>query len=299
VLLPLTPDWIELRPGAMPPPIDRRIRLARHLVADDLPEFAPKWADDVVRRAANVLGGVQPEDEVIKAAVALRTGPLVDRGEVEARLLTFQAPADIAAATGLPFAVIDVYAKLFFDLTGNTGARSWMLHEGIGSKAYCGLTPEDIDSILKMIGFRYGLGFLEPVVRYYRRGLHRVPDLDAVADIDAEERAWARSIRGLVAVHTLKDPHEILRLRAAFPETMPEPAASPGLRYRLTLDMAAEAVVRAAEVARSTPPRAEPPVTNSPEPAKTSPPRRPTPALRRTGTRGRRTAVGVLVPAGA
>src|SRR5688572_20659932 len=98
----------------MPRPIDRRIRLARHLVADDLPEFAPKWADDLVRRAANVLSGGQTDDEVIKSALDLQAGPVLDRSEVEARLLAFQGPADVALAMGLPVSVVDAYAQLFF-----------------------------------------------------------------------------------------------------------------------------------------------------------------------------------------
>lgn len=39
-----------------------------------------------------------------------------------------------------------------------------MLHEGIGRKAHFGLTPDDVDVILKSIGFRCGLGVLEPAV---------------------------------------------------------------------------------------------------------------------------------------
>lgn len=294
------PDWLDLRPGATPRPIDRRIRIARHLAADDLPEFAPKWADQISRRAADVLRGAQPADEVIKAALDLRTAPPLVRGEVEARLLAEQEPGDVAAAMGLSAGVVDTYAKLFFDLTDSWNARSWMLHEGIGRKAYCGLTPDDVDVILKLIGFIFGLGVLEPVVRYYRRGLHRVADLDDVPDLDAEERAWARSIRLWVAVRTLNDPVALLRLRAAFPETQPQSSASPALHYRLTLERAAEAFVRASGAVTAAQEQEQPASTASVGPARKPAGRSArTAATRRTRTHIRPLAPGALVPAGA
>src|SRR5262249_651741 len=146
---------------------------------------------------------------------------------------------------------VDVYAKLYFDLTGQSQARSWVLHEGIGSKAISGLTPDDIDVILKLIGFRDGLGVLEPAIRHYRKGLHLVADLDAVPGLDTEEKAWARSIRFWVAVRTLNDPAAVLKLQAAFADTERQPAASPGILHPVTLEIAAEAVARAADVART------------------------------------------------
>src|SRR5438034_11761911 len=102
-------------------------------------------------------------------------------------------------------------------------ARSWLVDEGIASKAFNGLTQNDVDVILKLIGFRDGLVVLEPAIRHYRKGLHLVADLDAVPGLDDEERALARSIRAWVAIRTLNDPVAILTLRAAFPETSPEP----------------------------------------------------------------------------
>jgi hypothetical protein len=277
----------------MPRPIDRRIRLALHLAADDLPEFAPRWADRISRRAADVLRGVQPVDDVIKAALDLRAAPLLVRGELEARLLAEQEPRGVAAAMGLSAPVVDAYAQLFFDLTGNLTARSWMLHEGIGIKAYCGLTPDDVDVILKLIGFSLGLGGLEPAVRHYRKGLHLVADLDAVPDLDAEEKACARAIRAWVAARTLNDPNAILKLRAAFPETKPEPVFSPGLQHRVTLDMAAQAVARTADIARAAPKALDSPVA-SPAKAAGKLARRGTAPVtgRRTITKDRRTAVG-------
>jgi hypothetical protein len=284
----------------MPRPIDRRFRLARLLASGELPDFAHDWADDLVRQAADVLRGGQPADATITAALNLRAGPLLDRAEVEARLLAEQEPADVAAAMGLPATVVDDYAKLFFDLTGQSQARSWVLHEGIGSKAFYGLTPDDVDVIMKLIGFRYGLGVLEPAVRYYRRGLHLVADLDGVPDLDAEEKAWARSIRFWVAVRTLNDPVAILKLSTTFPETRREPAASTGLHFRLTLDLAAEAVARAAHVSRSAPQ-----TVDTTAPIAPKPPQKPTlrhtatAVRRRTSTRGGRAAVGALLAAGA
>src|SRR5262245_9343423 len=184
----------------MPRPIDRRFRLAWNMARGLLPDFARDWADDLVRQAADVLRGDQPANATVTAALNLRAGPLLDRAELEARLLAEQKQADIATAVGLPVDAVDVYAKLYFDLTGQTKARSWMVHEGIGSKAYDGLTPDDIDAILKLIGFQCGLAVLEPAVRYYRQGLHLVAELEAVPGLDPEERAWARSIRYWVNV---------------------------------------------------------------------------------------------------
>lgn len=256
-----TPSWLDLRPGAMPRPIDRQIRLARLLARRLLPDFAVDWADDLVRETADVLRGDQPADAVILTALNLLAAPKLDRGELEARLLAEQQPADVAAAMGLPADVVDKYAKLFFDLTGNLNARSWMMQQGIGPKAYYGLKPDDIDVILKLVGFRDGLGDLELAVRYYRRGLHRVADLDTIPDLDTDEKAWARSFRAWVALRTLNDRVALLKLRLAFPETKPEPVVGPGLHYRATLDVAAEAVARAAEVVQVAPKTADVPVT--------------------------------------
>lgn len=174
------------------------------------------------------------------------------------------------------------------------------MHEGIGSKAYYGLTPDDVDVVLKLFGFRYGLGILAPTVRYYRRGLHLVADLDAVPDLDAEERILARSIRAWVAIRTLNDPVAILKLRAAFPESRPEPAVSPGLHYRLTLDQAAEAVARAADVSRAAERRPEPPLATAAEPAgKPAQQRATSAARRRTASGGRRRVAADLALVGA
>jgi hypothetical protein len=295
-----TPDWIDLRPGAMPRPIDRRIRLARLLADDGLPDFAHGWADDLVRQTADVLRGAQPADMTIAAAMNLRAAPRLDRGELEARLLAAQEPVHVAAAMGLQAAVVDVYGKLFFDLAGQTKARSWIAHEGIGSKAFYGLTTDDVDVVLKLIGFRYGLGVLEPAIRHYRKGLHLVDDLDAVPDLDDEERAWARSIRFWVAVRTLNDPVAVLRLRVAFPETERQPAASPGSIHPVTLEMAAEAVARAADAARTAVRRPELPLWTLAEPAPTSVRRQAAQtARRRTATKGCRRAARALLPTGA
>jgi len=81
VRLPQIPDWIDLRPGAMPRPIDRRFRLARLLASGELPDFARDWADDLVRQTADVLRGDQHADAAIMAALNLRAGPLLDRTE--------------------------------------------------------------------------------------------------------------------------------------------------------------------------------------------------------------------------
>jgi hypothetical protein len=299
VQFPPIPDWVDLRPGAMPRPIDRRFRLAWLRARGLLPDFAHDWADDLAMKTADVLRGAQPADATIIAALNLRAGPILDRGEIEARLISEQAPVDVAAAMGLSGAVVDAYAKLFFNLTGQTQARSWVLHEGIGSKAFHGLRPDDVDVILKLIGFRDGLVVLEPAIRHYRKGLHLVTDLDAVPGLDPEEKAWARTIRFWVAVRTLNDPVAILKLRAAFHESKPQQAASPGLYHRVTLEMAAEAVSRAADVAPAAERQTEPPVAASNQPV-CKPVRRPASsgARRRTAPGGRRRVAADLVLVG-
>jgi len=283
----------------MPRPIDRRFRLAWSMARGLLPDFAHDWGDDLVQQAADVLRGDQPADPAIMAALNLRAGPLLDRAEVEARLLAGQEPVNVAAAMGLPAAVVETYLQLYFDLTGQTRARSWMAHEAIGIKALCGLTPDDIEAILKLLGFLFGLGVLEPALRYYRLGLHLVADLDAVPDLDAEGSAWARCIRYWINVRTLDNPVAAQKLRAAFPETERQSAASPGVIHPVTLEMAAEAVARAAHSARTAVRRPELPLWTLAAPAPTSARwQAAQTASRRTATKGRRRAAGVLVPAG-
>jgi hypothetical protein len=88
----------------MPRPIDRRFRLAWLMARGLLPDFAHDWADDLVRHTADVLRGIQPADAAIVAVLNLRAGQMLDRAEVEARLLAEQEPVNVAAAMGLPAA---------------------------------------------------------------------------------------------------------------------------------------------------------------------------------------------------
>jgi hypothetical protein len=128
--------------------------------------------------------------------------------------------------------------------------------------------------------------------------LHTVADLDAVPDIDVEERAWARSLRYWVNVRTLNDPVAVLKLRAAFPETERQPAASPGILHPVSLELATEVVARAVEVGRAAIRRPEHPLWTLAEPARTPAHRRTTRAARRRTAQGRRRqSVDPLVPA--
>ena len=114
------------------------------------------------------------------------------------------------------------------------------------------------------------------------------------------EKTSARSLRAWVAIRTLNDPAAILKLRAAFPESKPQQAASTGLFHRVSLDMAAEAVACAPDVAQGPPRQPQPSLATSAEPARKPVRQRVTTAARRrTATGGRQRVEADLVLVGA
>jgi hypothetical protein len=86
------------------------------------------------------------------------TAPLLQRAEVEARLLGRQDDDSIAGLCGLSSAAVHLYHELCFEVRPYLQAEFYIFDKAIGRKAFYGLKSDDQDILLKLAG--YGLGAL-------------------------------------------------------------------------------------------------------------------------------------------
>jgi hypothetical protein len=86
------------------------------------------------------------------------TAPLLQRAEVEARLLGRQDDDSIAGLCGLSPAAVHLYHELCFEVRPYLQAEFYIFDKAIGRKAFYGLKLDDQDILLKLAG--YGLGAL-------------------------------------------------------------------------------------------------------------------------------------------
>lgn len=117
----------------------------------------------------------------IHAAFAIYKGEdKLLRGSLEGRLLTDQAPHDIARACNLSYETVCNYHDLFFNVRGRLQQVTWITFTAIGPKFMVGMTDEDQDVILKMAAFRGGVPLLERVHDYLKTGLKVPESLEAL-----------------------------------------------------------------------------------------------------------------------
>jgi hypothetical protein len=90
------------------------------------------------------------------------------KAEVEARLLARQTDDDIAARCGLAAAAVGAYHALFYDVRDCLDAEIHIYTVVIGHKAFAGLTGNDVDVLLKMLGYAHGPLMVDAALRCFR-----------------------------------------------------------------------------------------------------------------------------------
>jgi hypothetical protein len=168
---------VDFTPGDRP--ANWRLELAKLLSQDEVPRSARRHVDDVVRRAARALTG-HPDGDM-QAAINLQFhGPAIDRAEITARILAKQTAGEIAAAVGLPKAVVVLFELLTVDVRHEP-----TLPQGIrGLNVLETIAADDVEAVLNRVAVRHGLNALETILNFYRSGQHLLPaqETDPTAD---------------------------------------------------------------------------------------------------------------------
>ncbi len=159
-------------------PVYWRLRLAKRLAAGPLTNYARRWVDDVVQRAACALGG-EPDPHIQAALDLHHNGDVMDRAEVTARILAGQPSRSIAIAVGLPKAVVDLFEQLVFDARN---PRAWY-SEIPGLNFTQAIEEGDAEAVFNRVGARHGVTMLEPIVRSFRSGLNRARASEEVSQV--------------------------------------------------------------------------------------------------------------------
>lgn len=92
----------------------------------------------------------------------------MQRAEVEARLLARQDDEDIAARCGLTAAAVRAYHDLFFQVRDVLGAEFYIHNVVLGPQVDAGLSEDDTDILLKLLGYAHGPLMVDLVLRYFR-----------------------------------------------------------------------------------------------------------------------------------
>lgn len=106
--------------------------------------------------------------DVAAAHDGFRRAALLQRAEVEARLLARQGDEDIATRCGLTAAAVGAYHDLFFRIRDRLNAECYIYNVVIGPKAHAGLTEDDVNVILKLLGYAHGPLMVDLALRYFR-----------------------------------------------------------------------------------------------------------------------------------
>jgi len=204
---------MELHPKNPIPPVHRRWRIAE-LVARGFTPWAADLEDPWVQRAVTYLqtppaaGTEQPAADLadVDAALQVHKSDKLTRGTLEARILA-RLPADqVAAACGLTVEAVQAYEALFFDVREHIAFPDYLIPVVVGPKLHYGITPEDVDVVLKHVGYVGGPILVDWLVDFYTSGLIVPESLEAAR---AEElRTLARRLRAkaLHLVYVLPHP---------------------------------------------------------------------------------------------
>jgi hypothetical protein len=109
------------------------------------------------------------------------------RWAVEARLLAGEPVGAIAHKCALLPGAVEMYERLFFAVVDMLGFDTWVVCQAVGSKAFYGMTGNDLDVWWKLLGFSFGPLMLDKVL--HSLGQPRPEDdeqLAAALDRDAE-----------------------------------------------------------------------------------------------------------------
>lgn len=93
------------------------------------------------------------------------------RWELEARLLARESYASISDKMSLSIETIDLYEKIFFNVSDRLDSVSWIVNSVVGRSIHVGLTERDFDLLWKMYGYFGGPIMLDMMIR--RIGIKR------------------------------------------------------------------------------------------------------------------------------
>jgi hypothetical protein len=165
------------------------------MIADgSLPPPARWWDHEPVCRAYRVIVGHPDADPIARAAIAIYSGPVIDRAEVTARILLGQSPGDISAATGRPEAVVVLYELLAFDIYGQPRPRSVP-----GMDLMQAIDEDDIEAILHRAAIRGGLAMVKAVTEFFRASVNG-PLSPGRPPLSARDRAIVAAYRHLIGL---------------------------------------------------------------------------------------------------
>jgi hypothetical protein len=140
----------------------------------------------------------------LNEAYGVQSGEPLRRFELEARLLTGQGDADIAARCGLSPAGIVAYHDIFHEVRPHLHADTYVVNVLIGPKVHRGLQPSDQEQLLKLAGFALGGPAVDEMLGCFANPPAVPACLDGL-DLDALRRLAGR-LRTRLLVLSLTTP---------------------------------------------------------------------------------------------
>ena len=239
----VSPDvYMELHPKNPIPPVHRRWRIAE-LVARGFTPWAADLEDPWVQRGVTYLqtpsaaGPEQPAADLadVDAALQVHKSDKLTRGVLEARILARLPVDQVAAACQLTVGAVQAYEALFFDVREHFAYPDYLVPVVIGAKLHYGITPEDVDVVLKHVGYVGGPVLVDWLVDFYASGVIVPQSLEAASP--EELRTLVRRLRAkaLHLVYVLPHPaccralrlNELARELEAYAESLGDAKDAP------------------------------------------------------------------------
>lgn len=141
----------------------------------------------------------------LHGAVLLHESPdKVARGTVEARILARQSLEEVAAACGIAVETVQLYERLFFAVIGKLDAWVHIVCNAFGGGLkYWEQSEDDIDVILKTVGFLRGPHMLDAMLRYYTTSWAVPETLEGLSRDQLQELHCMVSMRATVLASVL------------------------------------------------------------------------------------------------
>lgn len=171
----------------------------------------------------------QRHPAVAAAHRLFRKAPALRRAEIEARLLARQADDAIAARCGLSAAAVGAYHDLFFNVRDALDAGIYIYSIAIGPKAFAGLTENDVDILLKMLGYAHGPLMVDAALRYFRNPPTLPPRLESLDAVALDELRLMLLLRKLILTIVTPAHSFIGKKMPPIPASAADGRASPGL----------------------------------------------------------------------
>jgi hypothetical protein len=171
-----------------------------------------KWRDPSL--GAGPRRGRPHHDPVLEEACRIRGAPDPHlRGELEAWILAGEPIEAVAERCGLPAAVSEAYAEVFFDVRHRLGAEDHVLQVLFGRELVSGFSLEDLPSLWRFFAFMRGPHALAVLLHVFP-GSRRRPWPASFRASPEERRRIIAACRGAVLARCLRRSRPtILHLR--------------------------------------------------------------------------------------